>query len=122
MGFTGLREKDWVQMGGVFQRQRGANLACADFAASSFPLVCCHFISPINSKHPDLQPMPALVVQGEHDKMVSRRATRKLAEEVSADSTFKVVNGTGHMTPVEAPGLLSKVLLDWLKHSRLLLT
>ncbi|MDO1585413.1 alpha/beta fold hydrolase [Rhizobium oryzicola] len=56
---------------------------------------------------------PCLIIAGEQDRLRSRAEAIELHQGL-AKSTFAVIEGAGHMVPLEAPRLLTKTILDWL--------
>ncbi|GHC71628.1 alpha/beta fold hydrolase [Limoniibacter endophyticus] len=57
---------------------------------------------------------PTLIIAGEKDRLRSRREAEELHEGI-ASSRLEVVEGTGHMVPLEAPQELAGLLVRWLK-------
>lgn len=56
---------------------------------------------------------PTLVIAGDDDKLRSRAEARELHEGIPG-SDFEVIEGTGHMIPLEAPERLVEVIAQWL--------
>ncbi|MDE1992503.1 MAG: alpha/beta hydrolase [Rhizobiaceae bacterium] len=56
---------------------------------------------------------PSLVIAGDQDKLRSRAEAMELHEGL-AGSTLEIVEGTGHMIPLEAPQRLSEIIIEWL--------
>jgi pimeloyl-ACP methyl ester carboxylesterase len=56
--------------------------------------------------------VPTLIISGQHD-YVCRNATRLLTESIPG-ATLKVIEGAGHMTPLEAPKIFNKTISDFL--------
>ena len=61
---------------------------------------------------------PTLVVAGDRDKLRSQAEARELHEGI-AGSDFVVIEGTGHMIPLEAPDRLVEVMSRWIAGNRL---
>ncbi|MFK0382721.1 alpha/beta fold hydrolase [Agrobacterium sp. NPDC090273] len=56
---------------------------------------------------------PCLVVAGENDRLRSRAETEELYHGISG-SSFKVIEQTGHMIPLEAPDALAETIRQFL--------
>lgn len=56
---------------------------------------------------------PTLVIAGDEDRLRSREEAFELHEGISG-SAFAVIEGTGHMIPLEAPERLAEVVNGWL--------
>jgi pimeloyl-ACP methyl ester carboxylesterase len=56
--------------------------------------------------------VPTLVVVGEHDYACSK-AARLLAQTIP-DATLKVINASGHMSPLERPAAFTTALMEFL--------
>jgi len=56
---------------------------------------------------------PTLVIAGEDDKLRSRAEALELHEAITG-SNFEIIEGTGHMIPLEAPERLVEVISQWL--------
>ncbi|TWB09538.1 pimeloyl-ACP methyl ester carboxylesterase [Rhizobium sp. ERR 1071] len=59
---------------------------------------------------------PSLIIAGSHDKLRSREESVELHKEL-VGSSFVVIEGVGHMIPLEAPRSLSEVIIGWLPGS-----
>jgi pimeloyl-ACP methyl ester carboxylesterase len=57
---------------------------------------------------------PCLVIAGENDRLRSRAEAEELHHGISG-STFQVIEKTGHMIPLEAPGVLATAISRWLE-------
>lgn len=57
--------------------------------------------------------LPCLVIAGENDKLRSRTEAEELHQGIDG-SAFQVIEKTGHMIPLEAPGSLAAAIRDWL--------
>jgi pimeloyl-ACP methyl ester carboxylesterase len=58
--------------------------------------------------------IPALIICGEADILTSPVDMKVIAEKIPA-AKFKLVPGAGHMTPIENPQFVNKVLKEFLK-------
>ncbi|MGQ8631022.1 alpha/beta fold hydrolase [Agrobacterium sp. DKPNP3] len=56
---------------------------------------------------------PCLVIAGEQDRLRSRAEAIELHRGIPG-STLAVIEGAGHMVPLEAPRLLTATILEWL--------
>ncbi|WP_266064081.1 alpha/beta fold hydrolase [Brucella intermedia] len=56
---------------------------------------------------------PSFVIAGDRDRLRSRAEAIELHQGL-AGSAFAVVEGVGHMIPLEAPRALSEIIIDWL--------
>jgi pimeloyl-ACP methyl ester carboxylesterase len=57
---------------------------------------------------------PTLVIAGEKDRLRSIEESRELAQGIPG-ATMQIIEGAGHMLPMEAPGRLSRMIIDWWK-------
>ncbi len=57
---------------------------------------------------------PTLVVGGSDDRMVPPKFSRSLAESIP-NAELRILEGAGHMFPLERPQELAEVLVDWLE-------
>ena len=62
---------------------------------------------------------PTLIVAAAQDSLRSFAESRELAAGISG-ATMSVIQGSGHMLPLEAPDRLSALILDWLGEQGLL--
>ncbi|MBI3127970.1 MAG: alpha/beta fold hydrolase [Candidatus Tectomicrobia bacterium] len=82
--------------------------------ASQLPRNLCALLDAMRQRE-DMTPrlgeirVPCAVVAGEKDQLVPVQAMRELHEGL-ADSAFDVIEGSGHMAPVEAPDRVSFAL------------
>ena len=60
--------------------------------------------------------IPALVVWGSRDEIISLKYGRAIAESVPG-STIKIIEGAGHVPHYTNPGEVSGILLNFLGHS-----
>jgi pimeloyl-ACP methyl ester carboxylesterase len=58
-------------------------------------------------------PCPALIIGGEMDKMVPPAFQQELAE-VLPDAEYVLLEGSGHMIPIEYPEAVAYIASDWL--------
>jgi pimeloyl-ACP methyl ester carboxylesterase len=56
---------------------------------------------------------PTLVIAGEQDQVMPVEVVREIAEGIPG-ARFEVVAGSGHMTSLERPAALTRLLGDWL--------
>lgn len=56
---------------------------------------------------------PTLVVAADEDRLRSLDEARELADGIPG-ATLQVIEGSGHMVPLEAPAALAGVIIDWL--------
>lgn len=56
---------------------------------------------------------PALVICAEHDRLRSREESEEIVAAMRAN--FAVIEGSGHMVPLEQPRRLAQVVRDWLE-------
>jgi pimeloyl-ACP methyl ester carboxylesterase len=56
---------------------------------------------------------PTLVIAGAQDRLRSLDEARELHDGIPG-SDFSVIEGTGHMIPLEAPERLAALIADWL--------
>ncbi|MDR3626817.1 MAG: alpha/beta hydrolase [Ignavibacteriaceae bacterium] len=60
--------------------------------------------------------IPSLIICGEEDKFTPPAAMRLMSKKIS-NSEFAIIPGAGHMSPVENPGVFTKIINDFLaKH------
>jgi pimeloyl-ACP methyl ester carboxylesterase len=59
---------------------------------------------------------PTLVATGSEDAWAPPAQHRAMADALPA-ATLKIIEGAGHMAPVEAPEALTSILSDWLRGS-----
>ncbi|WP_157217790.1 alpha/beta fold hydrolase [Flavisphingomonas formosensis] len=59
-------------------------------------------------------PCPVFLATGDEDRWSSADVHREMASEIPL-ATLRIVAGSGHFLPVEAPDALTDVLLDWLR-------
>jgi pimeloyl-ACP methyl ester carboxylesterase len=57
---------------------------------------------------------PTLVIAGEKDRLRSIEESRELAQGIPG-ATMQIIEGAGHMLPMEAPERLSRMIIDWWK-------
>jgi pimeloyl-ACP methyl ester carboxylesterase len=57
---------------------------------------------------------PTLVIAGEKDRLRSIEESRELAQGIPG-ATMQIIEGAGHMMPMEAPERLSRMIIDWWK-------
>ncbi len=57
---------------------------------------------------------PTLIVAAAQDQLRSREEAEELHAGI-AGSTLAIIEGSGHMIPIEAPGPLAEVVLAWLE-------
>jgi pimeloyl-ACP methyl ester carboxylesterase len=57
---------------------------------------------------------PTLVIAGEKDRLRSIEESEELRDGI-AGATMTVMQGVGHMMPMEAPDALSRIVIDWWK-------
>jgi len=60
---------------------------------------------------------PTLVATGNEDAWASPAQHAEMASGIPG-ATLAVIEGAGHMLPVEAPEALTRLLLDWLARGR----
>ena len=60
---------------------------------------------------------PVFIACGAEDQLISPTRHRAMAEECR-DATLHVIDGAGHMTPLEQPEALSAALGAWLAHKQ----
>jgi pimeloyl-ACP methyl ester carboxylesterase len=60
---------------------------------------------------------PTLVVAASEDRLRSTDESRELADAIHG-ARLRILEGTGHLVPLEAPGLLADAILDWLPSRR----
>jgi YbgC/YbaW family acyl-CoA thioester hydrolase len=58
--------------------------------------------------------VPTMVVVGEEDALISPQIARRMAEAIPSAS-ITVIPGAGHLTPLEAPTALSRVVAEFLE-------
>ncbi|MGX1788788.1 alpha/beta fold hydrolase [Bosea sp. NPDC055332] len=58
--------------------------------------------------------VPALVVVGAEDAITSPDEAREIAAGIGAKARYLEIPGCGHLSTLEAPGLVTSALLDWL--------
>jgi pimeloyl-ACP methyl ester carboxylesterase len=56
---------------------------------------------------------PVLVLAGDRDRLRSVAEAREMAEAM-AHATFRVIEQSGHMIPLEQPAAMAGALLAWL--------
>ena len=61
--------------------------------------------------------VPALVVVGQEDELTPPSAARALADAIPS-AALTVIPGAGHLSPLEAPTAVSRVLAEFLEHVR----
>jgi len=59
-------------------------------------------------------PCPTLIATGEEDQWSTAGVHREMAEQVPL-ATLRIIPGSGHFLPVEAPEALTDAMLDWLR-------
>lgn len=57
---------------------------------------------------------PTLVVAASEDRLRTLEESRELAQAMPG-ARLRIIEGAGHLIPIEAPGALADVLLDWLQ-------
>lgn len=57
---------------------------------------------------------PTLVIAGENDRLRSIAESEELRDGIPG-ATMTVMQGVGHMMPMEAPDALSRIIIDWWK-------
>jgi len=57
---------------------------------------------------------PALVVAASEDQLRSMEEARELADAIPG-AQLEIIEGTGHLIPLEAPGSLADVIVGWLR-------
>ncbi len=57
--------------------------------------------------------IPVLVVCGEKDKLSPPQIMKEMADKIS-DSEFQIIPGAGHLSPIENPETVNKVVYDFL--------
>jgi pimeloyl-ACP methyl ester carboxylesterase len=57
---------------------------------------------------------PTLVIAGENDRLRSIVESEELRDGIPG-ATMTVMQGVGHMMPMEAPDALSRIIIDWWK-------
>jgi pimeloyl-ACP methyl ester carboxylesterase len=62
--------------------------------------------------------LPTLIICGSEDKLSSPEVMKSLANKIS-NSKFILVEGAGHMTPIENPQAVNKAIKDFLKDNKL---
>jgi pimeloyl-ACP methyl ester carboxylesterase len=62
--------------------------------------------------------MPALVIWGEHDRMVPRAHGDAYVAGLAGASELKIVNGAGHAAPLEEPEATATLLIEFLNDTR----
>jgi 3-oxoadipate enol-lactonase len=74
-------------------------------------------------ERPDATPLlptidvPALVVVGQEDELTPPSAARALTDAIPS-AAMTVIPGAGHLSPLEAPTAVSRVLAEFLEHAR----
>lgn len=58
-------------------------------------------------------PIPKLVIAGKEDRVVQSDQLQKLAQS-TPNTTYHVIEQTGHMIPMEQPAAVAKVIQDWM--------
>ena len=91
-----MRQMCLDQSQAIFDAQIGALLGRPE-QASLLPRIAC----------------PALVITGELDTWSPPAQHREIAAAIS-DSTLVIVEGAGHMLPLEAPAAVNEAIADWL--------
>jgi pimeloyl-ACP methyl ester carboxylesterase len=62
--------------------------------------------------------MPALVIWGEHDRMVPRAHGDAYAAGLPGADSLKIVRGAGHAAPLEQPDATAALLIAFLNNTR----
>jgi pimeloyl-ACP methyl ester carboxylesterase len=62
--------------------------------------------------------MPALVIAGEHDRMVPRAHSDAYVAGLTGASSLRIVPGAGHAAPLEAPDATATLLIEFLRDSK----
>ncbi len=57
--------------------------------------------------------IPTLVICGEEDKLTPPEIMKTMADKIS-NSEFIIVNGAGHMTPIESAIIFNQIIIDFL--------
>ena len=60
--------------------------------------------------------IPAICIAGSEDKSTTPEEVKNLADLIE-DSTYKVIEGSGHIPCVDNPGTLTKLIIDFIKLS-----
>ena len=70
----------------------------------------------------DLRPVlggiavPTAVIVGEEDRLTPLAMSQEI-HALTPGSTLHVIPGCGHLPPIEAPGVMAALLVDWLARS-----
>jgi 3-oxoadipate enol-lactonase len=62
---------------------------------------------------PSLAGLPALILAGESDQLISLVDVTRMRDAIP-DSTLRVIPNTGHLPPVEQPGVITQVIQEFL--------
>lgn len=62
--------------------------------------------------------VPTLVICGSEDKLSPPEVMESMADQIT-NSNFILVDGAGHMTPIENPQLVNKSIKDFLVHNKM---
>ena len=57
--------------------------------------------------------MPVLVVAGEDDIVIPAKLQQAMAENIP-DCTYRTIEATGHMMPLEKAGQFAQLVVDWI--------